>query len=116
MQMLHIFIRFIKYRCGRLGVSLFLFSFVAAFSLAAHMPEEELEKLPPFLCSRIRNLAAMACRNGNREELTKGPLTYATMTAMLVSCFYTAPISLIAFSALFLGDGLADPVGRLLGR
>jgi hypothetical protein len=37
-------------------------------------------------------------------------------TALLVPLLYTAPINLIACSALFLGDGLADPIGRLLGR
>ena len=36
--------------------------------------------------------------------------------ALLVPLLYTAPINLIACSALFLGDGLADPIGRLLGR
>lgn len=49
-------------RAGRLAVALFLCSFVAVFSLAAHIPEEELEALPSFLRTRIRNLAAMACR------------------------------------------------------
>jgi len=100
---------------GRLAVALFLVSFVAAFSLAAHIPEEELEKVPSFLQTRLRNLAGMACRSGNREELTKGTLTYAAMTAMLVPLLYTAPINVMALSALYLGDGLADPVGRLLG-
>ena len=32
-------------RAGRLAVALFLCSFVAVFSLAAHIPEEELEAL-----------------------------------------------------------------------
>ena len=44
---------------------------------SAHIPEEELEKVPSFLQTRLRNLAGMACRSGNREELTKGTLTYA---------------------------------------
>eukprot|EP00277_Geminigera_cryophila_P047445 CAMPEP_0173088362 /NCGR_PEP_ID=MMETSP1102-20130122/24882_1 /TAXON_ID=49646 /ORGANISM="Geminigera sp., Strain Caron Lab Isolate" /LENGTH=161 /DNA_ID=CAMNT_0013971237 /DNA_START=52 /DNA_END=537 /DNA_ORIENTATION=+ len=57
----------------------------------------------------------MACRTGDRQELTKGTLTYAAITALLVPLLYTAPINLIACSALFLGDGFADPVGRLLG-
>jgi hypothetical protein len=71
---------------------------------AAHIPEEELEKLPRAVKARIRNLAAMACRTGDdqpatpnpqpssikpkpeaceagdRKELTKGTLTYSAMT------------------------------------
>ena len=43
------------------------------------MPEDDLKSLPPFLQTRVRSLAAMACRTGDRQELTKGTLTYAGM-------------------------------------
>ena len=100
---------------GRLSVALFLCGFVAVFSILAHMPEEEVAALPPFLQSRVRQLAAMACRTGDRQELAKGTLTYAAMSALLVPLLYTAPINLIALSCLYLGDGFADPLGRAFG-
>eukprot|EP00960_Hanusia_phi_P073587 768043-Hanusia_phi.AAC.8 len=64
----------------------------------------------------MASIQSMACRTGRREELCRGTLLYCAITAMVVSLLWTAPASVITFSCLFLGDGLADPVGRLLGR
>ena len=68
-------------RAGRLAVALFLCSFVAVFSLAAHIPEEELEALPSFLRTRIRNLAAMACRTVRNSGKSRCPslIVYTTL-------------------------------------
>lgn len=72
-------------------------------------------------------------RSGSREELMQGPFFYGAALLGLptsqprlltrsaaVAClivylvFWTAPVTVLFASALFLGDGLADPVGRLL--
>jgi len=101
---------------GRLVVASFLCSFIVAFSLIAYIPEEELVRLPKFLQVRIASIQSMACRTGRREELCRGTLLYCAITAIVICLLWTSPASVITLSCLFLGDGLADPVGRLLGR
>ncbi|KAI4329605.1 hypothetical protein MLD38_027974 [Melastoma candidum] len=56
-------------------------------------------------------------RFGDRRELLKGPLYYAT-TITLASAYYwrTSPIAIAAVCNLCAGDGLADIIGRRFGR
>ncbi|TYG77202.1 hypothetical protein ES288_D03G175600v1 [Gossypium darwinii] len=56
-------------------------------------------------------------RYGNYRELLKGPLYYAiTVTLACVVYWRTSPIGIAALCNLCAGDGLADVVGRRLGR
>ncbi|KAG2432627.1 hypothetical protein HXX76_008967 [Chlamydomonas incerta] len=56
-------------------------------------------------------------RSGDRTELLKGPLFYVvTLVAATVLCWRDNPAGLIAVSMMCGGDGLADIVGRRLGR
>ena len=43
----------------------------------------------------------------------RGTFYYAFAVATFVLLFWTAPINVVIFASLFIGDGIADPVGRL---
>ena len=53
------------------------------------------------------------CRSGEREELMRGTFYYAFAVATFVLLFWTAPVNVVVFASLFIGDGIADPIGRL---
>jgi len=53
------------------------------------------------------------CRSGERAELMRGTFYYAFAVATFVLLFWTAPINVVIFASLFIGDGIADPIGRL---
>ncbi|KAJ4725536.1 Phytol kinase [Melia azedarach] len=56
-------------------------------------------------------------RYGDRRELLKGPLYYATtITLACVIYWRTSPTGIAAISNLCAGDGFADIVGRRLGK
>ncbi|KAF7816141.1 putative phytol kinase 3, chloroplastic [Senna tora] len=56
-------------------------------------------------------------RFGDYRELLKGPLYYVTtITFACVMYWKTSPISIAAICNLCAGDGMADIVGRRLGR
>merc|ERR1719258_76759 len=84
-----------------------------SFAVVAHTPEERFGSLPPFVRARLDGLVQSMCRQGQREELMRGTFYYAFVVATFVLLFWTSPINVIVFAALFLGDGVADPVGRL---
>ena len=102
-----------RYWPARLAVSLSLVAFMLLFALVAHMPETRARALPPVLQLRLDRLVHAMCRSGDRAELMRGTFYYAFAVATFVLLFWTAPINVVAFAALFIGDGIADPVGRL---
>jgi len=56
-------------------------------------------------------------RTGRREELLQGPLVYgAVHLAGTLLCWLQRPHAMVALSALCAGDGLAEVVGRRVGR
>uniref|UniRef100_A0A0D9V7F4 Uncharacterized protein n=1 Tax=Leersia perrieri TaxID=77586 RepID=A0A0D9V7F4_9ORYZ len=56
-------------------------------------------------------------RYGDYRELLKGPLYYATTITFATSVFWrTSPIAIALICNLCAGDGLADIVGRRLGK
>eukprot|EP00316_Scyphosphaera_apsteinii_P024347 CAMPEP_0119310608 /NCGR_PEP_ID=MMETSP1333-20130426/19669_1 /TAXON_ID=418940 /ORGANISM="Scyphosphaera apsteinii, Strain RCC1455" /LENGTH=325 /DNA_ID=CAMNT_0007314823 /DNA_START=111 /DNA_END=1088 /DNA_ORIENTATION=+ len=98
---------------ARLAVSLFLIGFMLLFAAVAHMPEEQLSALPPLVRSRLEGMVVAMCRSGDRRELMHGTFYFAFVVATFVLLFWTAPINVIIFASLFIGDGIADPAGRL---
>ncbi|CAO2166906.1 unnamed protein product [Urochloa humidicola] len=56
-------------------------------------------------------------RSGDYRELLKGPLYYATTITFATSVFWrTSPIAIALVCNLCAGDGIADIVGRRLGK
>ncbi|CAO1944543.1 unnamed protein product [Urochloa humidicola] len=56
-------------------------------------------------------------RSGDYRELLKGPLYYATTITFATSLFWrTSPIAIALVCNLCAGDGIADVVGRRLGK
>jgi len=90
--------------------------FLFAFAFIAHMTDHQFSRLPSLLAVRVRRLERACCRSGKRIELMGGTFLYCAVLAQLVVFGWTSPLNIIAFSVLFLGDGLADPVGRTFGR
>ncbi len=67
----------------------------------------------------LRDPAAVQAmtRTGNPREILRGPLIYGLVFVACTLLFWrTSPIGLIALMLLCGGDGLADIVGRRLGR
>jgi len=61
-------------------------------------------------------VAAMS-RTGDPRELLRGPLIYGIVFVLVTLVFWTtSPVSVILLMLLCGGDGLADVVGRRLGR
>merc|ERR1719218_553877 len=83
------------------------------FALLAHVPDGAFSSLPPMLRHRLDKLVHAMCRSGERAELMRGTFYYAFAVATFVLLFWTAPINVVIFASLFIGDGIADPVGRL---
>lgn len=102
-----------RYWPARLAVSLSLVAFMLLFALVAHMPETRARALPPLVQRRLDSLVHAMCRSGERAELMRGTFYYAFAVATFVLLFWTAPINVVIFAALFIGDGIADPIGRL---
>jgi len=68
---------------------------------------------------RIRDEAAVRAmtRHDDRREILRGPLYYGLVFVVFTLVFWrTTPIGLVAIMILCAGDGLADIVGRRLGR
>jgi len=68
---------------------------------------------------RIRDEAAVRAmtRHDDRREILRGPLYYGLVFVVFTLVFWrTTPIGLVALMILCAGDGLADIVGRRLGR
>ncbi|KAL1518667.1 hypothetical protein AB1Y20_002955 [Prymnesium parvum] len=103
-----------NYWPARLAVSLSLVLFMFAFAVVAHLPEEKVQALPDFVRARLDGFVHSMCRHGDRLELMRGTFYYAFAVATCVLLFWTAPVNVIIFSSLFVGDGVADPVGRLV--
>ena len=102
-----------NYWPARLAVSLSLVAFMLLFALIAHMPDTHASALPPLVQRRLDRLVHAMCRSGERAELMRGTFYYAFAVATFVLLFWTAPINVVIFAALFIGDGIADPIGRL---
>mmetsp|Transcript_8669 Transcript_8669/g.16845 ORF Transcript_8669/g.16845 Transcript_8669/m.16845 type:complete len:284 (+) Transcript_8669:3-854(+) len=101
---------------GRLGVCGILMAFLFAFAGVSHMTDQQLAKLPSMLVHRVRRLERACCRSGRRIELMGGTFLYCAVLCQLVVFGWTTPLNIISMSVLFLGDGLADPIGRTFGR
>merc|ERR1719421_926385 len=99
---------------ARLAVSLSLVAFMLLFALVAHVPDGAFRTLPPMLRHRLDKLVHAMCRSGERAELMRGTFYYAFAVATFVLLFWTAPINVVIFASLFVGDGVADPIGRIL--
>jgi len=102
-----------NYWPARLAVSLSLVAFMLLFAFVAHLPDGAFRSLPPVLRHRLDKLVHAMCRSGERAELMRGTFYYAFAVATFVLLFWTAPINVVIFASLFIGDGIADPVGRL---
>lgn len=102
-----------RYWPARLAVSLSLVAFMLLFAVIAHVPDGALRSLPSVVRLRLDALVHAMCRSGERAELMRGTFYYAFAVATFVLLFWTAPINVVIFAALFIGDGIADPVGRL---
>ena len=102
-----------NYWPARLAVSLSLVAFMVVFAMIAHVPDDGFRSLPPVLRHRLDKLVHAMCRSGDRAELMRGTFYYAFAVATFVLLFWTAPINAVIFASLFIGDGIADPVGRL---
>ena len=103
----------IAYWPARLAVSLSLVAFMLLFAVVAHMPEHIVRGMPMVVRARLDALVHSMCRTGDREELMRGTFYYAFAVATFVLLFWTAPINVVIFASLFIGDGIADPIGRL---
>jgi phytol kinase len=56
-------------------------------------------------------------RHGDRREILRGPLYYGLIFVACTIFFWrTSPVGIVALMILCAGDGLADLVGRRLGR
>ena len=67
--------------------------------------------------ARDPGLVASTARAGDRRELLGGPLCYvAVLAAATLLCWRDGPAALLVVAAMCGGDGLADVVGRRLGR
>jgi len=55
-------------------------------------------------------------RKGDRTELLKGPFYYTIVLTIATVSFWRNPAGIIALSIMCGGDGLADIVGRKLGK
>jgi len=56
-------------------------------------------------------------RSGHRREILRGPLFYGLVFVAFTLLFWrTTPIGIVALMILCVGDGLADVLGRRLGR
>jgi len=104
-----------NYWPARLAVSLSLVAFMLLFAVVAHCPDGAFRSLPPMLRHRLDKLVHAMCRSGERAELMRGTFYYAFAVATFVLLFWTAPINVVIFASLFIGDGIADPIGRLAG-
>lgn len=102
-----------NYWPARLAVSLSLVAFMLLFAIIAHLPDHVTQGLPPLLRQRVDSLVHAMCRSGERAELMRGTFYYAFAVATFVLLFWTAPINVVIFASLFIGDGLADPIGRI---
>lgn len=103
-----------QYWPARLAVSLFLVCFMLVFATIAHLPDDRFASLPPLLRGRLESMVHAMCRTGERSELMRGTFYYAFAVACFVLLFWSAPINAIVFASLFVGDGVADPIGRLI--
>ena len=62
-------------------------------------------------------LAAAMSRSGDPCELLRGPLVYGAAHLAAAALFWTrGPAGIVACATLCAGDGLAEMVGRRLGR
>jgi len=100
---------------ARLAVSSVLFAFMAVFAWIAEMPEASYQRLPGLLRAKVDSMVSNMCRHGTRRELADGTWYYSFIVSLVTVLFWTAPVNAILFATLFIGDGLADPVGRTLG-
>ncbi len=67
----------------------------------------------------VRDEAAVRAmtRDGDRREILRGPLFYGLVFVAFTLLFWrTTPVGIVALMILCAGDGLADVVGRRLGR
>ena len=103
-----------QYWPARLAVSLSLVAFMLLFAYVAHLPDGSFRSLPPTIRFRLEKLVDAMCRSGDRAELMRGTFYYAFAVATFVLLFWTAPINVVIFASLFVGDGVADPIGRIL--
>jgi len=67
------------------------------------------------LVLQVDSMVSNMCRHGTRRELADGTWYYSFIVSLVTVLFWTAPVNAILFATLFIGDGLADPVGRTLG-
>jgi dolichol kinase len=100
---------------GRIAITTFLFGFMFAFATVAHMTDEQIASLPRPVIARIKRLQSSCARTGSRKELMGGTFLYCAVVSQFVLSSWTSPLNIMTMSALFLGDGLADPIGRMLG-
>jgi dolichol kinase len=63
------------------------------------------------------NAVRAVSREGDKRELLGGPFIYTLVLLLVTACFWrTSPAGIAALSLMCGGDGLADIVGRRLGK
>jgi len=67
--------------------------------------------------SRDKELVGAISRSGDAKEVTQGPLIYVVVLLICTAVFFKENlVGIMAISSMAAGDGLADLVGRRLGR
>nr|BAN41720.1 hypothetical protein, conserved [Entamoeba invadens] len=62
-------------------------------------------------------LVATVCRNGDYKEMLYGPLNYCVTVSLLSLVFWrNYPPSVIGCGLLLWGDGMAEIIGKMIGR
>ncbi|CAN1856154.1 Probable phytol kinase 3, chloroplastic [Linum perenne] len=87
--------------------------------MAAIIPGANIIRMILIGCGMWKDEATVKSmsRFGDRRELLKGPLYYATaITLACAICWRTSPIAIAAICNLCAGDGMADIVGRRYGK
>eukprot|EP00636_Phaeomonas_parva_P001420 CAMPEP_0118850326 /NCGR_PEP_ID=MMETSP1163-20130328/233_1 /TAXON_ID=124430 /ORGANISM="Phaeomonas parva, Strain CCMP2877" /LENGTH=297 /DNA_ID=CAMNT_0006782529 /DNA_START=119 /DNA_END=1013 /DNA_ORIENTATION=+ len=100
---------------ARLAVSSVLFAFMGVFAWIAEMKQEDYALLPGFVRGKVDRMVVNMCRSGSRRELATGTWYYSYIISLAIVLFWTSPVNAVVFGSLFVGDGLADPIGRTLG-
>lgn len=106
--------------CGPLFVLSWLFYTQSEYArlLAAVIPFVNGLRLFLIGSGAVTDAAAVKAvsREGDRTELLKGPFYYTCVLTLVTVWFWRRPAGIVALSIMCAGDGLADIVGRRLGR
>ena len=69
-----------------------------------------------YMVSRSDKMASVLSRSGDSGEIMEGPLMYTFMLTIITLLFWRNPAGIMGITQLAIGDGLADLIGRSMGR